>query len=63
MDREEYPPGTFVTVSMEYPHHGQLRVHQLNGPSRVLWECEHAHPTGEEAAACAGREIGRDGKT
>jgi hypothetical protein len=30
--------------------------------ARVLWECEHDHATGEEAAACAGREIGRRGR-
>jgi hypothetical protein len=58
----DYPNDTFVTIRLEFPHHGRLVI-QEDGKTRVLRECEHDHPTGTEAAACAGREIGRSGRT
>ena len=58
----DYPPGAFVTVSIEFPHHGRIVVRE-EGKTRVLWECDHDHPTGVEASACAGQEIGRSGRT
>jgi hypothetical protein len=59
----DYPNGTFVSFTLELPHHGQLVVRddESMGRHRVLWTCQHDHPTGAEASACAGREIGRDG--
>ena len=59
-----YPRGTFVVVIIDGAAlHGQLVIQEkYMGPERVLWTCPHDHSSGEEAAACAGREIGRDGK-
>lgn len=59
---KSYPPGSFVTVSIEAPHQGRIMIRE-EGKTRVLWECQHQHPTGVEASACAGREIGRSGRT
>jgi hypothetical protein len=52
-----------VTVTLELPLHGRIVVREESSRrTRVLWEYEHDHATGEEAAACAGREIGRSGR-
>jgi hypothetical protein len=60
MPAEDYPSDAFVTVTLELPLHGRIMVREEGSRrARVLWECQHDHATGEEAAACAGREIGR----
>jgi hypothetical protein len=62
VNRMDYPNGTYVSFTLEPPYHGQLVVHdESTRRHRVLWTCEHDHPTGPEASACAGREVGRDG--
>lgn len=58
----KYPPGSFVAISIQHPHRGRILI-QEEGKHRVLWECDHDHLTGAEAAACAGQEIGRSGRT
>jgi hypothetical protein len=63
MPAEDYPKDAFVTVTLEVPLHGRIMVREQGSRrARVLWECQHDHATGEEAAACAGREIGRSGR-
>jgi hypothetical protein len=64
MPAEDYPKDAFVTVTLELPLHGRIVVREEGSRrARLLWECQHDHATGEEAAACAGREIGRSGRT
>jgi hypothetical protein len=61
---EDYPSDAFVTVTLGLPMHGRIVVREEGSRrTRVLWECEHDHARGEEAAACAGREIGRSERT
>jgi hypothetical protein len=60
----DYPPGAFVSTTIKPPYRGRIAIQdQRLGPSTVLWECQHDHPEAAEAFACAGQEIGRDGKT
>jgi len=47
---------------METPHRGRIVFQEESGRTRVLWECQHGHPTDAEASACAGEEIGRSGQ-
>jgi hypothetical protein len=63
MPAEDYPKDAFVSVTLELPLQGRILVRE-EGSRRacVLWEC-HDHATDEEAAACAGQEIGRSGRT
>ncbi len=64
MGADDYPNGPFVAVTVEPPFHGRILAWEDGRrDARLLWECEHDHPAGPEAAACAGREIGRSGRT
>ena len=59
-----YPNGAFVSTTVKGPYYGRIVVQdEGSGPSRELWRCDHEHASAAEAFACAGEEIGRDGKT
>jgi hypothetical protein len=63
MSAEDYAKDAFVTIAGP-PLRGRIMAWvEGSRNARVLWECEHEHATSEEAAACAGREIGRSGRT
>jgi hypothetical protein len=63
MPPEDYPKDAFVTIAGP-PLRGRIMAWEEGSRNaRVLWECQHDHVTSEEAAACAGREIGRSGPT
>jgi len=60
---EDYPNDAFVAVTLELPLHRRIMVREEGSRrARLLWQCEQEHVTGEEAAACAGREIGWSGR-
>lgn len=59
----QYPPGAFVSATIERPHRGRIVLPERGTQGRVLWECEHEHRSIPEAFECAGEEAGRTGRT
>jgi hypothetical protein len=59
----QYPPGAFVSATIERPHRGRIVLRERGTQGRVLWECEHEHRSIPEAFQCAGEEAGRTGRT